>query len=85
MLATLNECQTFIIILCIGLMIFYIQRKEPFSNLNRAPKVEFPFRNIQDQNGKNLNIIALGAPFRSDKHKELFRKYKNGISNNRGH
>ena len=54
--------------------LFYIQ-KRTFSNLNRAPDV-IPFRNIQDQNGKNLNMIALGAPFRKDKHKELFYKYK---------
>jgi hypothetical protein len=65
-----------IIIFCLGLLIFYIKRKEPFSNVNRAPKVKFPFRNIQDQNGRNLNIIALGAPFRNDKHKKLFLKYK---------
>ena len=66
----------FIIVICIGLLLFYIQKKEPFSNINRAPNVDFPFRNIQDQNGKNLNIIALGAPFRKDKHKELFSKYQ---------
>ena len=65
-----------IAIFLILFVIWYIRKEEPFSNIKRAPKVEFPFRNIQDENGKNLNIIALGAPFRKDEHKKLFTKYQ---------
>ena len=76
MLVSLNERQTFYYNIMHRSTFILYSKKEPFSNLNRAPDVEFPFRNIQDQNGKNLNMIALGAPFRKDKHKELFYKYK---------
>ena len=39
------------------------------------PDVKFPFKNIKDENGVNLNILALTAPFRSDKDKDNFNKY----------
>lgn len=32
----------------------------------QAPEVDFPFKNLRDENGNNLNIIALTAPFRDD-------------------
>ncbi len=44
---------------------------------NGIPTVEFPFKNLFDQNGKKLNIILLAAPFREPKHEELFNEYKN--------
>ena len=43
------------------------------------PKVEFPFKNIKDENGKFVNIVALSAPFRSDKHKKLFKSLRKKI------
>ena len=44
-------------------------------NKKNIPDVEFPSKNIKDENGKNLNIMALTAPFRGDEHKRLFNEY----------
>ena len=61
-------------------------KEEPFSNIKRAPNVDFPFRNIQDENGLNLNVIALGAPFRKRRPQKIIYKIsRNGIPNNRCH
>lgn len=44
---------------------------------NDVPKVEFPFKNITNgETGKNLNIIAIAAPFREEKHERLYAEYK---------
>jgi hypothetical protein len=44
----------------------------------RAPTMEFPFKNIHDENGQNTNTVAIVAPFREKAHKQtiqdLFRK-----------
>jgi hypothetical protein len=44
---------------------------------NGIPTVEFPFKNLFDQNGNKLNIILLAAPFREPNHEQLFQEYKN--------
>jgi len=41
------------------------------------PTVQFPFKNLYDENGKKLNIILLSAPFREEKHEKLYDEYKN--------
>ena len=42
--------------------------------------VDFPFKNIVNENGKLMNIIALTAPFRSKEHEDIFKSYqKKGI------
>jgi GR25 family glycosyltransferase involved in LPS biosynthesis len=44
-----------------------------------APDVDWPLKNIRDENGNNLNIIALSAPFRSDdNHIDLIKYKKEG-------
>lgn len=49
---------------------------ESYSNKsNNIPDVKFPFKNLKDQDGKNLNMFILTAPFRSDKDKRLFNYY----------
>jgi hypothetical protein len=56
---------------------FYCYSIESFKNMiNEAPKVEFPFKNLYDDKGNRLNIILLAAPFREEKHEELYLKYK---------
>jgi hypothetical protein len=40
------------------------------------PKVEFPFKNIYDDNGELINVILLAAPFREKKHEDLYETYK---------
>lgn len=45
-----------------------------------VPNVEFPFKNLFDQDGNKLNIILIAAPFREEKHEHLYEKYKkNGM------
>jgi hypothetical protein len=41
------------------------------------PKVEFPFKNLFNQDGEILNIILISAPFREKKHEDLYLEYKN--------
>jgi hypothetical protein len=65
-----------IIIIIILLIIFLEKNKETFSNELIAPDVKWPFRNLVDENGKNINMIALTMPFRNDNHRELYNKYK---------
>ena len=43
---------------------------------DEVPTVAFPFKNIYDDKGKKLNIIAITAPFRSKDHEELYETYK---------
>jgi len=40
------------------------------------PSVQFPFKNLYDDQGKKLNIILLSAPFREEKHEQLYEEYK---------
>ena len=41
-----------------------------------VPTVEFPFRNLQDERGRRLNLIVLTAPFREPGHRKLFAEYR---------
>lgn len=59
------------LIILIGI-IYYISKKTI-----EIPDVEFPFKNVKDQNNNNLNIMVITAPFRSDKDKDNFNKYVN--------
>ena len=59
------------LLLLIGI-IYYISKKTI-----EIPDVEFPFKNVKDQNNQNLNIMVITAPFRSDKDKDNFNKYVN--------
>ena len=77
-------CIIIILFIIILLLYYYIHKKnnqnicrslEKYTT-TRAPDVEFPFRNIKDDKYKNLNIIAITAPFRTNEHKNLFYKYK---------
>ena len=43
---------------------------------SKVPSVEFPFKNVKNQRGENLNIIAISAPFREEKHEQLYKQYK---------
>ena len=52
------------LIILIGI-IYYISKKSI-----QIPDVEFPFKNVKDQNNNNLNIMVITAPFRSDRDKD---------------
>jgi hypothetical protein len=46
-----------------------------------VPDVAFPFKNIRDDKGNKLNIIAISAPFRESSHELLYESYKSaGLS-----
>ena len=42
----------------------------------RISDVKFPFKNIKNNKGENLNIIAISAPFREEEHERLYNLYK---------
>jgi hypothetical protein len=56
----------------------FVYFSEPYITIKSedVPKVEFPFKNLFDDNGKKLNIILIAAPFREAKHEELYEEYK---------
>jgi len=83
----INNTNLFLILLIlISIIILYKQVKiENFESNEikkeevieeEVPKVEFPFKNILDENNKRINIILISAPFREPKHEELYLKYK---------
>ena len=41
------------------------------------PSVEFPFKNIYNEQGQKINIISISAPFRETNHELLYESYKN--------
>ena len=41
-----------------------------------VPTVEFPFKNLFDDQNKKLNVILISAPFREKKHEDLYEQYK---------
>ena len=43
---------------------------------NGIPTVQFPFKNLFDQDGNKLNIILLSAPFREPKHDAIYKELK---------
>jgi hypothetical protein len=55
------------------------QFQESMDNLSKEepPSVEFPFKNIYDEQGRKLNIICISAPFRETNHELLYESYKN--------
>ena len=77
----LNRLNLILIIIILVLYILINNKIEYFDSLNieddeLVPKVEFPFKNILDQDNKRLNIILISAPFRTPEHEELYLKYK---------
>ena len=50
---------------------------EGFDNEGKeVPNVEFPFKNIRDEKGNKLNIIAISAPFRETAHELKYEAYR---------
>lgn len=63
----------FILIILFVLLILLLRN---YNKLQKYKKVEFPFKNLYDQNNNIINIIAIGAPFRNKTHDDLYQKYK---------
>lgn len=67
-----------IIYICIFLLCYNISIK-PIPKMlgySDVPKVDFPFKNLFDDNGNRINVILISAPFRERKHEELYENYK---------
>ena len=56
--------------------LLYLIINKIYNSYYEVPSVEFPFKNIYDEDGKKLNIIAISAPFREEKHEKLYDKYR---------
>jgi len=70
-----------LILLFISIILYFSYKKFKTELFNDIPKVSFPFKNLFDNNGNTLNIILISAPFRENKHEELYKEYKNkGLS-----
>ena len=65
----------FLIILTISLHLLIKLQYNKKTNKQKIPDVKFPFKNIKNEKGVNMNIIAITAPFRSDKDKDDYNKY----------
>jgi hypothetical protein len=68
----------FVFIIVIGF--FYYSKlliyKEGLASIIEVPDVKFPFKNIKDENGNKLNIIAISAPFREEADEKTYDELK---------
>lgn len=81
------NCAFILLILLILLTVIYIISSgrrsnmgltdvhEGFDKNTEVPNVEFPFKNIRDEKGNKLNIIAISAPFRETAHELKYEAY----------
>jgi hypothetical protein len=70
-----------IVIIILALFLFSYISKKCIEGFSKIPNVEFPFKNVKNGKGENLNIIAISAPFREEKHEKLYETYKSdGLS-----
>lgn len=53
------------------------EKKEIIPSNGDFPDLEFPFKNIRDEKGQKLNVVAISAPFREKGHEEKYAAYKN--------
>ena len=64
------------IIIFFGFYFYTYVAKKCIEGFSKVPDVEFPFKNIKNQKGQKLDIIAISAPFREEKHEQLYQTYK---------
>jgi hypothetical protein len=57
---------------CLFIIFLAATSKENFD----IKRLEFPFKNVFNEKGEIMNIIALTAPFRTHEHKKIFQSYK---------
>ena len=65
----------FLVFVVVVVTLIYSNYAEGFIT-SEVPTVEFPFKNLKNQRGENLKIIAITAPFREEKHEQLYKQYK---------
>jgi len=69
----------FFLILFLLYLYLYKKKSEYFSE--EIPDVGFPYKNVRDDKGNKLNVIAISAPFRDKTHMDMYNSYKNkGLS-----
>lgn len=68
----------FVLIIIVGF--FYYSKlliyKEGLASMVEVPDVKFPFKNVRDENGNKLNVIAISAPFREEEHEKIYQELK---------
>ena len=64
------------IIIFFGFYLYTYVAKKCIEGFSKVRDVEFPFKNIKNQKGEKLGIIAISAPFREEKHEQLYQTYK---------
>jgi hypothetical protein len=57
-------------------LVIYLFLSDFLYRMSRPIDVKFPFKNIKNNKGVNLNIIAISAPFRNEEHVQLYNLYK---------
>ena len=60
--------------LIFNLILYFLPNN--YECFDSIPKVSFPFKNLFDDKGELLNIILISAPFREEKHEQLYLDYK---------
>ena len=63
----------FLVFVVVVVTLIYSNYVEGFIT-SEVPTVEFPFKNVKNQRGENLKIIAITAPFREEKHEQLYKQ-----------
>lgn len=63
--------------LVIAALVAMIVKKCTENYENKNIEFGFPFKKIVDQNNKPLEIVAISAPFREEKHEAMYKKLKN--------
>lgn len=74
---TIISILAFILIFIFITSIVYFYKRIKTEFYDDIPIVNFPFKNLFDENQKPLNIILISAPFRETKHERLYQEYKN--------
>lgn len=72
------KCVIFFISLYIIYSLIRKYQVDYYSSETPSPPtpIEFPFKRVVDQNGKQLDIIMISAPFREEKHEKMYDGFK---------
>lgn len=71
----INKYYILIILFIISIFIIYKLIPDKTINDGNIPDVKWPFLNLKDENGKNLNMLVVRAYFDNKKEEEDFLKY----------
>ena len=73
----MNRLCRLLLILLIVLSLYHLFNRKLVERFESdIPKVAFPFKNMYDDQDREIPILCIGAPFRNDTHKKLYEQYK---------